>query len=248
MTSYTTSDKYTGTQSSVAEEDYSYDYKDWTNLSNAEANDGSYCGVTGGSWPSGEYSYVGRFTDFGFAIPSTATILGITVKVEAGDYGGTSCIGLIQLTKDGSARVGSNQEDNNGDLPNTPAVQTYGGTSSLWGATWTPTEINASTFGVHIAGLGKHATDSELYIDYVAVAVTYSLPDTKVFQLLVEADVLDTQPTVSASQVFIEADVLDTKPTVSVSQILIEADVEEYIPETTIRAMSGMSGLSAQIM
>lgn len=46
--------------------------------------------------------------------------------------------------------------------PDEPKITTYGGATDRWGATWTATEINASSFGVsvNVNGQGTGFADS----------------------------------------------------------------------------------------
>lgn len=74
---------------------------------------------------------------FGFAIPSGATILGIAVSATGGAQGNNGVVWPhVQLVKAG-ALAGTSIEARAG-----------GGSSDLWGTTWTPSQINATNFGV----------------------------------------------------------------------------------------------------
>ena len=62
-----------------------------------------------------------------------------------GIFYGTSTFDTAQLTKDGSTLVGTNLGP--GLYTETETTISLGGATNLWGTTWTPAEINASTFG-----------------------------------------------------------------------------------------------------
>ena len=115
-------------------------------------------------------------TQFGFAIPAS-TINGITVEIEASD-GGTSqdtAIDLVRLTKDGTTGVGSDLEVGSQALTLTDTYYTYGDAANLWGTTWTVSEINASTFGVLVRGLGVEAGNAgSIWIDHIRITVEYT--------------------------------------------------------------------------
>lgn len=68
--------------------------------------------------------------------------------------GGTNRIwdNHIYLTKDGSAAVG-NDKSQSAAWPGHGSItdDVFGGAADLWGASWTPAEINAATFGVLMA-------------------------------------------------------------------------------------------------
>jgi hypothetical protein len=86
---------------------------------------------------------------YGFTIPTTATINGISVVTEC--QGNTSSPVSnrnfqVALSKDGSSAATSYQ---GGDVAcglNTDVSRTYGSSTDLWGTTWTPAQVNASTF------------------------------------------------------------------------------------------------------
>ena len=108
--------------------------------------------------------------NFGFAVPSTATINGISVEVE-GSHDGAGRGTVAHMYKAGVLA---------GTEPSTelPSVETYtqmapsDPTVYMWGTTWTPAEVNASDFGVGIwAWQTAGATTS---IDHVRVTVYYT--------------------------------------------------------------------------
>jgi hypothetical protein len=110
-------------------------------------------------------------SNFGFAIPGTATIDGITVVIERRRQGLAAGDNTIQLTKDGTAPVGVDRSVA-GNWPTTEAPLSYGGVADLWGTAWTPTEINSSSFGVYIiAGLFLGSAE----VDYVSIRVDYTV-------------------------------------------------------------------------
>ena len=121
----------------------------WTNPSN----------ITGASYATfanGNYSTTvdtGNLVakGFSFSIPGGATITSITVSFKkytsVAQGAGSENIDLnVQLLKGGVA-TGSNLAKI-GAWPSTPTVFTYGGT--LWGAAWSPSDVNSSNFGVEI--------------------------------------------------------------------------------------------------
>lgn len=87
--------------------------------------------------------------DFGFTIPSGATIAGIQVDVRRGSTTGARDASIV-LSK-GTPRK------NNSPWPSIPNNATYGGKDDLWGTTWTAEDVNAMTFGVAIAVTGDNA-------------------------------------------------------------------------------------------
>lgn len=115
-------------------------------------------------------------TGFAFSIPGGATIDGITVEVEGYGSGSQAARrGLTaSLTKDGSTLAGTRgaQIDMTTTNPETD-YKTWGGSSSLWGTTWSTTEVNATTFGVLLQPSGT--TNYVRYVDHVRVTITYTV-------------------------------------------------------------------------
>lgn len=118
----------------------------------------------------GQVGHYLKATGFQFAIPLDATILGILVEIERSST-------VLSATQDSSVRLvkaGTIVGDNKalGDTwPTTDTYQSYGGSTDLWGTTWTPADLNASTFGVVIAPTAVLTGTAQ--IDHVRVTVTY---------------------------------------------------------------------------
>jgi hypothetical protein len=108
---------------------------------------------------------------YGFTLPAHATIVGVTVRVEAAETGGGSTNYIPQLhsattpTLIGSAKTAVTVNST------TATVYTSGGTSDLWGATLTPLIVNNAGFGV---SLWSTDTGNVLYVDYVTIAIEYT--------------------------------------------------------------------------
>jgi len=84
-------------------------------------------------------------TNFGFAIPTPATIDGIMSEVEiSSSLTGYDMGFTVNLIKsDGTYQLPSD----NGLVSSTDTYRTNGGSSSLWSGAWTPADINSSNFG-----------------------------------------------------------------------------------------------------
>lgn len=115
-----------------------------------------------------------KLTNFGFSIPTEATINGIVVTREGHGTGIlTKREYQIGLTKDGSALAGTRKTGQ--ALPSTTDdTVDIGSSTDLWGTTWTAADINATTFGVLISDNNTKA--DELDFDYIAVTIYYRLP------------------------------------------------------------------------
>jgi hypothetical protein len=119
--------------------------------------------------------------DFGFSIPSTATICEIRVEVERSATG--LGIGGSKVT-DQSIRLLQNGSLYGGDLasgttwPSSDGIVTYGiGTlATTWGGSWQPSDVNSANFGVAISAklsTGIVALGMTAKIDRVRIMVIY---------------------------------------------------------------------------
>lgn len=104
--------------------------------------------------------------DFGFTIPSNATIKGIVVTLRR-YANGTVRDDAITLSK-GSPKANPGTWPTPVLFPN-PSPTTYGAYDDLWATTWTPAETNASAFSVRLTTNGTGTA----YVDSVAVTVAY---------------------------------------------------------------------------
>lgn len=119
-------------------------------------------------------------TNFGFAIPSTATIIGIlfSVKIYSTYASEAGVFNTVRLKKTSGA-VGDNLGTGTLPIVNT-TVTSFGGSTNLWGTTWTPAEINSSDFGVYLIAT-KPSTSGDHYVDYFKITIYYSLPGGALF-------------------------------------------------------------------
>lgn len=142
----------------------------WTDAGNAEASDNAYAGTGSGVNPSASSQYL-KATNFGFAIPSGATILGIEVSVERkADSAGIISDLKARLVKGGT--VQATDKAAAGTWGNSDATVTYGGSTDKWSGTWTAADINDADFGfvLQVQGTGSSTTPR---VDHIQIAVTY---------------------------------------------------------------------------
>lgn len=122
-------------------------------------------------------SYYLVVTQFGFSVPSGATINGIVVEIERSENSpnANAVDVIIAIVKGGT--IGSTNKASATEWPTTDTYATYGGSTDLWGETWTSTDINATNFGVAISS--KHNRVSPkgsgiAQIDHVRITVYYT--------------------------------------------------------------------------
>ncbi|MEM7391432.1 MAG: DUF11 domain-containing protein, partial [Verrucomicrobiota bacterium] len=112
---------------------------------------------------------------FGFNIPLDASILGIQVFVEGQGLGSTAAERAFRvgLTRNAGPIVGV-EETGLEFSQGADSIFTLGSESNLWGASWTPAEINNSGFGLVLRDNDTGA--DALGFDYVLVMVCYRRP------------------------------------------------------------------------
>ncbi|MEW6470404.1 MAG: T9SS type A sorting domain-containing protein [Bacteroidota bacterium] len=123
--------------------------------------------------------YMSRYlyaSGFGFSIPGTATIDGISVDIyrEPGTANSTAD-STIKLVKN-SVPTGQNKA-----MPGVwslaPAYYSYGSASDLWGTAWTPADINDPGFGLYMKVYNTDANNVVTpTVDHIRITVTYSTP------------------------------------------------------------------------
>lgn len=146
----------------------------WTNPNNASTSNDFYATC----WPDLQFSESCNYfktTNFGFNIPAGATITGIVVdierKVDNNTNGQDASVkivkgGLISGTEKASSAIYSDVD----------TYVTYGSsTTDLWGLTWTPSDINASNFGVAFTPKDRGLASGVIFsVDHVRITVYYS--------------------------------------------------------------------------
>jgi large repetitive protein len=149
----------------------------WSNVNNILSSNNVYSTNVGvGGTEVTQYL---KATNFGFSIPSGATIDGIVVEFERKSNFNTGSLNIsdkiLQLVKGGTI-VGYDLSDSGTAWSTTEAYFTYGGSSNLWGTSWTYTDINASTFGVVLSIQFNNATKSSVtaFVDHVRITVYYT--------------------------------------------------------------------------
>jgi hypothetical protein len=114
--------------------------------------------------------------DYGFTIPAAATITGIEVTIErfcSSTFGGNSIHDAsLRLIKNNFI-VGSDYADTTTVWTTGNTVITYGGSTDLWGQTWTPADINATNFGATFSVRAENAARTAS-VDYIAIKVYYT--------------------------------------------------------------------------
>ncbi len=151
-----------------------FDNSNWSNGTETYSSNNTYCGINNNSFDNNNLSDRIHLTGFGFAIPSTATINGITVEIERFMSQGSCRDENIQLINGSSSLVGDNKATATtwaGTDPN--SYITYGGSTDDWNASLTAADLNSANFGVAIQARAS-SNNTRPRIDHVRISVTYT--------------------------------------------------------------------------
>lgn len=150
--------------------------RSWSTTSYAISSDDQYANVS----LDGNTSNYLKCQGYGFAIPATATINGITVNVERKSsrttFGGSQDAAM-RLAKGGI--IGSTDNATTTTYTKRDVTEAHGSGSDLWGLSWTPADINATTFGAAFAATkaSNQASSHKISVDVITITVSYT-PDT----------------------------------------------------------------------
>jgi len=158
----------------------------WSNPTYAATQNDSYASA---AIDAIKTSQVLKCYNFGFSIPSSATIVGILVERDAYRTSGSGEGGDIEgyLMKSGS-KVGANLSAA-WISSDTDTYYSYGGSTYLWGTTWTPAEINDSGFGFWLKVISDLGNGVTFYVDHIRCKVYYSLTNIKSFNTVIYASI-----------------------------------------------------------
>lgn len=144
---------------------------DWTNTTNITEDGGNYASTSMGG--SGYSDFI-RGYQFVLNVPSTATIVGLSVEVERGSSTGSAYNAQFQLEDISSGDIGNYRIDGS-NWSTFTEYKTYGGESDMWGAALTPTMVNTPNFGIKMA-VSCGATPDDADLNYFKIKVHYTMP------------------------------------------------------------------------
>lgn len=167
----------------------------WSNPDNVKVSDNIYATQDFTGSASGNYV---KTTDYGFSIPTGATINSITVEAEAKD----SIINQILFVRIVRSGVIETTVTNNQVISTTEAYYTFNALP-LWNKTWTADIINASDFGAVIysnSGGSAHTMSVDhvrITVDYTEVPLTISVNDSVTVSESVTTNIVSLVPSVN---------------------------------------------------
>jgi hypothetical protein len=153
----------------------------WSTPGNITADDGNVADFIIGAAVNSP-TLRGTMEGNNFTVPGGATILGVQLRVKKSGPSYTDPdTGLSVVARDvtinlvkASVAVGDNKA--NGDDWNTALDwATYGGSTDLWGTTWTPAEVNDDNFGADLVGTVINENSSDpIDVDVYELTVFFS--------------------------------------------------------------------------
>lgn len=148
----------------------------WSNPGNALTADGAGAIATINDGQVSEYL---QCTNYGFAIPAGSTITGIAATIRRQASNSNVQDSVVVLIK-GGVREAANQAVATTYSSGSYRDDSYGGSTNLWGGTWTVANINASNFGLALSAQKSNNSGGNrtVYIDAMTLSVTYAVPDT----------------------------------------------------------------------
>lgn len=145
----------------------------WTGPENIVSSNNSYASVN----TPGQLSNYLVGSGYGFSLPDGVVILGITVEIERKSPFSTVKDNIVKIIK-GGVISGTDKADTSTIWPSGDTYKTYGGSSDLWGLTWTSGDINASNFGVALSANNFSSdTGADGLVDHMRITVSYATVD-----------------------------------------------------------------------
>ena len=142
----------------------------WGNVNDAVSSNDTYAtnNIVGS-----QSNYL-KSTNFGFALPLGATIVGIVAEFERkwnGLFSGATDTS-IRLVKNGT--IQGDNKSAGAAWSATEAYVSFGGAADLWGLTPSRDDVNASDFGVVISATGGGGAGNNISVDHVRMTVYYT--------------------------------------------------------------------------
>lgn len=169
--------RYPATAASLSEASTLENKDAWVSPANVGADDGTESTITAASFDSPDISQILVASNFGFTIPTGATIDGIVVEIDRRNSAGAASDNRVQLATGTTFAdlVGTNKADTALDWPTATAVATYGASNDTWSAGLTVAQINAAGFAVFLSAQAD-AANTDIQVDFIRVTVYYTAP------------------------------------------------------------------------
>lgn len=160
-------------------DDSSYGTRIWSSVDSAKVSDDARATASKPTAGTSTSSHYLKATNFGFSIPSGATIDGVSVSIERSASNNSSpkrvSDDVVKLVK-GGAVSGANKAAA-GNWVTTDSAVSYGGAADLWSLSLTDTDVNASDFGVVLSCLFIYSSGKgqlSARVDYISITIYYT--------------------------------------------------------------------------
>lgn len=146
----------------------------WNNPDNIKTSNNTYADASDAT-PGSKTTHYLKATNFGFSIPTDATINGILVEIEKTKTDGFSAVdNVVKIVKsDGS--LGTENKASVSEWPALDTYVSYGSSSDLWSESWNSSDINDSDFGVVLSVTYDPGPGGVPNVDHIRITVYYSL-------------------------------------------------------------------------
>jgi large repetitive protein len=142
----------------------------WSNPTNIQANDAAYATV---ALPASKVSQELKAQNFGFAIPTDATITNVAFSYIRKASAAVSIITSVYML-DASGAIGLGDVSDGNGWAITDETISPSGDSAFWGLTLTPALVNSANFGLAIWAYNLVGTTVTASVEYVSCTITYT--------------------------------------------------------------------------
>jgi hypothetical protein len=143
----------------------------WTNPSYAAGS--SLSDFASSTLAASQYSDNLNLSNFGFAVPASATINGVDLTFYCLSTSARGRDNVINLIENGGSFIGNNLAASATWPSGAAWSSVIGSSSNVWGATLTPTLVNSTGFGVVIESLNSSSSGSTICSVYAAKLRVY---------------------------------------------------------------------------
>ena len=148
----------------------------WVNPTNIFSDNNSEAQITAATFDANDISELLFGNDYGFSIPTTATIDGIVVEIAQRRFAGAAVDNRVSLWEIGTGFYPGVQNKASATAwPATETIATYGSPTDTWGTSpvLTPTQINSSNFAVNLS-VKATSNNTDIGVDFIRVTVYYT--------------------------------------------------------------------------
>ena len=109
-----------------------------------------------------------------FSVPTDRTITGVSVRIKGGYQGRTTNVSAT-IVQTGKTSVAKPSQTQAAPITGATADLIFGGSTDLWGRTWTAADFEDASLGINVAPT-QLSGGGNAYIDVIEVTVYYDVP------------------------------------------------------------------------